>query len=113
MYQRMLKNVFFFNQVSGTVPNTWIEKVFKVGRSGSFDKVTDFVENIMSEGFSITQFISQLHDTVVSENSLTDHQKSAICEKLAVSEGRLIDGANEYLQLLDITSLVMNQLSKS
>ena len=71
------------------------------------------MEHLMAEGFSVTQIISQLHDTVTSDQDLTDHQKSSICEKLAIAEARLIDGANEYLQLLDITTLVMCQLSKA
>merc|ERR1712038_1351551 len=87
-------------EVSGTVPSEWTEKLlYKVGKSGSFDKVADFVEHLMAEGFSVTQIISQLHDTVTSDQDLTDHQKSSICEKLAIAEARLIDGANEYLQL--------------
>ena len=71
------------------------------------------MEHLMAEGFSVTQIISQLHDTVTSDQDLTDHQKSSVCEKLAIAEARLIDGANEYLQLLDITTLVMCQLSKT
>ncbi len=74
--------------------------------------MTNYVDDIIAEGFSVTQFISQLHDAVVSDNQITDNQKSAICEKLAVSEARLIDGASEYLQLLDIVTLIMNQLSQ-
>ena len=101
-------------QVSGTIPNSWIDRlVNKVGKSGSFDKVDDFVKDLSAEGFSITRIISQVHDTVVGSDKMTDHQKSAICEKLAVSEARLLDGASEYLQMLDIISFIMNQLSKS
>ena len=83
-----------------------------MGKSGSFDKITDFVEDIMSEGFSLTQVISQVHDKIVCEEGLSDTQKSVICEKLAVAEARLIDGASEYLQLLDIATVIMSQLSK-
>lgn len=95
------------------VPGKWIEEILtKVGQSGSFDKVNMFVDEFMAEGFSLTQVISQIHDSVVDGPSLTDQQKSTICEKLAVAEGRLIDGASEYLQLLDIISLIMSQLSQ-
>jgi len=101
-------------EVSGTVPNSWIDRLLnKVGKSGSFDKVDDFVKDLSAEGFSITKIISQVLDTVVGSDKMTDHQKSAICEKLAVSEARLLDGASEYLQMLDIVSFIMNQLSKS
>lgn len=101
-------------EVSGTVPHSWIDRLLnKVGKSGSFDKVNDFVKDLTAEGFSITKIISQVLDTIVANDDFTDNQKSAICEKLAVSEGRLLDGASEYLQMLDIVSFIMNQLSKS
>ena len=95
------------------VPKKWIDEIFdKVGRSGSYDEVSAFVDNFMAEGFSITQVISQIHEAVVLKENLSDLQKSSICEKLAVSEARLIDGSCEYLQLLDIISEIMHQLSK-
>lgn len=104
------KDIF---EVSGSVPDHWIEELIeKVGKSGSFDKVTAFVERIMCEGFSLTQIIGQIHDKIVEHNALNDNQKSIIQEKLAVAEGRLIDGASEYLQMLDIATVIMNQLSK-
>ena len=104
------KDIF---EVSGSVPDHWIEELIeKVGKSGSFDKVTAFVERIMCEGFSLTQIIGQIHDKIVEHNALNDNQKSVIQEKLAVAEGRLIDGASEYLQMLDIATVIMNQLSK-
>ena len=100
--------------MSGTVPNSWIDRLInKVGRSGSYDKVADFVNDLGAEGFSITKIISQVLDTIVESDNVTDNQKSAICEKLAISEARLLDGASEYLQMLDIISFIMNQLSKS
>ena len=100
--------------MSGTIPSHWIDRLLRqVGKSGSFDKVTLFVTDIMAEGFSITQFISQVHDAVVLDETQSDHQKSAICEKLSVAEARLIDGASEYLQLLDIVTTIMNQLSQA
>jgi len=104
------KDIF---EVSGSVPDHWIEQLIdKVGKSGSFDKVTAFVETIMCEGFSLTQIICQIHDKIVDHSGLSDNQKSVILERLAMSEGRLIDGASEYLQMLDIVTVIMNQLSK-
>ena len=48
--------------MSGTVPNSWIDRlVNKIGRSGSFDKVNDFVKDLGAEGFSITKILSQVN----------------------------------------------------
>jgi hypothetical protein len=41
----------------------------------------------------------QVHDRVVCSDKLSDRQKSMICERLAVNESRLLDGANEFLQV--------------
>ena len=76
------------------------------------------VDIMMCEGFSGHQLISQLHDHMVNgynfsleeraplsqvENAcLTDQQKSAIAERLAVAEHCLLEGADEYLQATSI-----------
>ena len=100
--------------MSGTIPEEWINNLlYKIGKTGSFDKLDAFMEELSAEGFSATQLINQLHDKVVVEDNLSDNQKSAICEKLAIAEARLIDGASEYLQLLDVSTLIMNQMTKA
>ena len=39
----------------------------------------------MADGHSAGQIILQLHDCIVSSDTLNDRQKSSICERLAVS----------------------------
>ena len=59
--------------MSGTVPNSWIDRlVNKIGRSGSFDKVNDFVKDLGAEGFSITKIISQVNKNY-QKNKFFDH----------------------------------------
>ncbi len=47
----------------------------------------------------------------MNDGGMTDTQKSALAEKLAVAEHRLIEGADEYLQLMDVTTHVMQILA--
>ena len=109
-----MKYSYFFLQVSGRIPAKWIDDLFhKIGPSGSFEKLNRFAKDLTAEGFSLTQYILQLHEKVVFDETIPDSKKAAICEKLAVAEGRLHDGANEYLQILDVTTLIMNQLANS
>ena len=80
----------------------------------------------MAEGYSASQTLSQLHDRLVTMETLSDKQKSVIAEKMGVSgilynstglqclfgqivDRRLMDGADEYLQLMDLTSVIMEQ----
>jgi len=38
----------------------------------------------MADGHSAGQIILQLHDCIVTSDSLNDRQKSSVCERLAV-----------------------------
>lgn len=52
-------------------------------------------QNMVDEGYAATQILSQLHESII-EQDLSDKQKSAITEKMAVSDsggapGLLVD----------------------
>lgn len=49
---------------------------------------------MVDEGYAATQILSQLHESII-ERDLSDRQKSAIAEKMAVSDsGRAPSGAH-------------------
>ncbi len=86
----------------------------------------------MAEGYAVSQFIKQLNSNIVSNGALTDGQKTEICECAAVSRAyvfahqkcflhytvsfhqicdhRLMDGADEYLQVMDLCLVIMTQM---
>jgi len=99
-------------EISGVIPDKYLEGLLEVCQLNSYDRVQGFVEDLMCEGFSAHQLISQLHEQVVDNSCLSDNQKSAICEKLAVSEHCLLDGADEYLQIMGVATAVMKILSQ-
>ena len=39
----------------------------------------------MADGHAAGQILTQLHDVIVPSDTLSDRQKSAVCERLAVS----------------------------
>lgn len=53
-------------------------------QSGSYDSVDKYMSNFAAEGFSASQLLVQLHERVIFASDLTDKQKSAIAEKMAV-----------------------------
>lgn len=99
-------------EISGVIPEKYLEGLLEVCQLNSYDRVQGFVDDMICEGFSGHQLINQLHDHVVSNNCLTDSQKSAICEKLAVSEHCLLEGADEYLQIMSVATTIMKVLSQ-
>ena len=101
-------------EMAGVVPKEWMDDLIKACKSNSFEKLQAFVNNLQCEGFAVVQIFHQLHELCVHNNDdlqLNDKQKSVICESLAVAESCLLDGANEYLQMLNVASVLMKALA--
>jgi len=98
-------------EVAGVVPDKWVSGLVDVCAKASFPDVQTYVDKMIAEGFSGAQLMTQLHEKVISNEELDDNQKSVIAEALAVNESRLLDGANEYLQVIDLCSIMMRQMA--
>ncbi|KAK2573546.1 Replication factor C subunit 4 [Acropora cervicornis] len=96
-------------EIAGVVPDQMADKLFEACGTDSFDKLDSTVKEIIAEGHAAAQVINQVHDRVVEMTELNDHQKSAITEKLAIVDKCLCDGADEYLQILSLCSVMMQQ----
>jgi len=98
-------------EITGVIPVKYIEGILDVCQLNSYGRLEEFVDNMICEGFSGHQMINQLQEYVVT-SGLTDQQKSEICGKLASAESCLLDGADEYLQVMAVASLMMKVLSQ-
>ncbi|KAK3003865.1 hypothetical protein RJ639_019588 [Escallonia herrerae] len=96
--------------VSGVIPQEVVQALFSGCRSGNFDLADKEVKNVIAEGYPVSQMLSQLFDMVVEADDISDEQKARICKKLGEADKRLVDGADEYLQLLDVASNTMRSL---
>jgi replication factor C subunit 2/4 len=67
------------------VPNTLVEALFSVCYSGSYDKLDAKVQELLCDGYSVTQLLLQFHDMLVTMDTITDSQKSVIAERMGVS----------------------------
>ncbi|KAJ8310888.1 hypothetical protein KUTeg_012753 [Tegillarca granosa] len=72
--------------------------------------VYEIAGKLINDGHAASQVITQLHDKVVVADELDDKQKSVICEKLAIVDKCLMDGADEYLQLMALFMTLMQQI---
>ncbi|KOM41546.1 hypothetical protein LR48_Vigan04g174400 [Vigna angularis] len=97
--------------VSGVVPEKVVEAVLQACRSGNFDFANKEVNNFIAEGYPASQMLTQLFEAIVEENDLSDEQKARISKKLGEADKCLVDGADEYLQLLDVVSNTMKAFS--
>ncbi|XP_042229022.1 replication factor C subunit 4-like [Homarus americanus] len=100
-------------EITGVVPVKWLDELFEVCMSNSYEKLSEFLTTMMAEGYSASQIMNQIHDHIIVNDLLSDLQKAAICERLAVCDHRLMDGGDEYVQVLDLSCIVMKQLCHS
>lgn len=98
--------------ISGQVPPAAIANLWTALNGNKFDAVKNAVNEITSEGHPICQLLLQIHDDVISSATLSDLDKALICEKIAVADQSLVDGASEALQLLDVASFIMRRVRK-
>ena len=61
---------------------------------------------IRRNGYPIQQMMKQLVEKIVLTDRLSDHKKALICIKLSEAEKMLNDGADEFIQLLSIFTLL-------
>ncbi|GFO14072.1 replication factor c subunit 4 [Plakobranchus ocellatus] len=96
--------------IAGVVPEDRLEQLVSTCSSDSYEDLDEAIRGIIMDGFAASQILSQLHDNIVVNENLSDKQKSIICEKMAEVDKSLMDGADEYLQLMALFSTVMNQI---
>ncbi|KDQ18444.1 hypothetical protein BOTBODRAFT_52461 [Botryobasidium botryosum FD-172 SS1] len=70
--------------------------------SKGFDHVRGKVQEVMKDGYSAAQLLSQLHDLIMLHPTLTSRQKSRCALILAEVDKSLSDGGDEELQLLEL-----------
>ncbi|THG05963.1 hypothetical protein TEA_008370 [Camellia sinensis var. sinensis] len=92
------------------IPQEVVQAFFSACKSGNFDLANKEVNNVIAEGYPVSQMLSQLFDIVVEADGVSDEQKAKICKKLGEVDKCLVDGADEYLQLLDVASNTMRVL---
>lgn len=65
------------------------------------------IENILMSGYPVLTILKQLSDDVLVNAKLSDSQKAKLCLRIAEADKKLVDGASEHFQLLDVASHIM------
>lgn len=67
------------------VPDSLVESLLSVCHSNSYDQLEAKVQELLSEGYCVTQLLLQFHDMLVTMDTITDSKKSVIAERMGVS----------------------------
>lgn len=90
-------------QISNCLPTDEITQLWKSCILNNNSTVKIIMNNIIvlrQKGYSINAVIEQLKNITIRSKDMNDNQKSIICMMMSKIEKMLIDGSDEYLQLL-------------
>jgi replication factor C subunit 2/4 len=91
-------------EMAGLCTPSVLDALWEDIASGDFNKVQTMVENVCADGFSAQFLLTGLVDKAIACPNLSEVAKSTICIKIAEAEKMMIDGGDEYLQLMNVCS---------
>ena len=103
-------------EVAGVVPDNKIEELLQLCVAGEFQKSQELAEDILKDGFPCLQILEQFGYCLADSDLLEDEMKAEICLKLGEVEKKLVDGADEWLQLshcISVATIVFRRSQKS
>lgn len=91
-----------FIEMNGLMTTKQLNKILTKIKTGTFDDNRKMINKIIRNGFAVDYFVEQFIELIINDDNLTDEMKKKICYHLSDNQKKIIDGANEYLQLMDI-----------
>ena len=101
-------------EIAGVIPDPTIARLLQAMQSkakgGLYERVADVVEDMIAEGWSATQVVSQLYEKIVMDDAIPDRQKNRIVMSFSEADKRLVDGSDEHLTILDLSLQIAGAL---
>jgi len=95
--------------IAGVVPDKEIIEMVSICKENSFSRLQMAVNKIILDGYSASQFLEQFHDMIVNDD-LSCANKAEVIEVIAEADKCLIEGADEFLQLMHVCACTMKIL---
>lgn len=91
------------SELAGVVPDNIVSKVIEVAEIGNQKQIEKAVENIILDGYSVSELLDQLHDKLLT-SVISSKSKSMLANTFSVANRRLVDGGDEHIELLNIVT---------
>lgn len=93
-------------EIAGVIPTAVVDGLVQAiqpkARGAVYEAVAKQVTDLVADGWSATQVVTQLYQVVVYDDAIADKQKSKIVMHFSEIDKRLVDGADEHLTILDL-----------
>ncbi|KAM3560479.1 hypothetical protein MY1884_002929 [Beauveria asiatica] len=102
--------------IAGVIPGATIDDLVAAlrprGSNGSYSGVFKVVEDMVADGWSAGQIVSQLYQVITFDETIPDVQKNKIVMVFSEVDKRLLDGADEHLSILDLSMRISAIMSE-
>lgn len=90
--------------IAGVIPTPTIDELLSAmqPKPKSYDSISRVVTDLVADGWSASQVVSQLYEQVLYDENVPDLQKNKIVAVFSEADKRLVDGADEHLAVLDL-----------
>ena len=92
--------------IAGVIPDATIQSLVEAMRprtaGETYQSVAAVVEEMVADGWSAGQTMTQLYHAIVYDEAIPDAQKNKIVMVFSEVDKRLVDGADEHLSILDL-----------
>ncbi|KAH9902244.1 putative replication factor protein [Xylariomycetidae sp. FL2044] len=108
-------SVKIVQDIAGVIPDRTIESLQKAmqprSAGATYQAIAKVVEELVADGWSAGQVISQLYQAVIHDEMVSDLSKNKITLVFSEIDKRLVDGADEHLSVLDLALRISNILA--
>ncbi|KAI8641921.1 replication factor C subunit 2 [Parasitella parasitica] len=101
------------SEMAGIIPHNIMQELIDVWSSNDIMAINRKVQDMINEGYSGENIVSQIHDAVIKDETLNTIQKAKISQVLSVVDINLVQGADEQLQVLNLTANIANIASNA
>lgn len=94
-------------EIAGVIPDSTVSALINAMKPASpgitYERVSKVVYDMVADGWSAGQLVTQLYTDVLQNESIPDSQKNKIVMVFSEVDKRLVDGADEHLSILDLS----------
>jgi len=98
-------------ELAGLPPPSVVENLWE--SFTTFDSMKLGVDEVTASGFSVHAVLVALSAKILTSSALSDLGKAKLAIRIGEVEKNLVDGADEYLQLMTVCSLALTCLEES
>ncbi|KAI8903138.1 P-loop containing nucleoside triphosphate hydrolase protein [Gorgonomyces haynaldii] len=88
--------------MTGTIPQSLMDRIMTSWQSKNAQQVQQALQHLFSFGYSGSQLLHQMHKLITGDSQLSSLERSKYSVLLAHCEKKMLDGADEQLQLLHL-----------